>query len=456
MRSKVIFMSITLLCLATACSAPQNLQQTVPSPDYAISTSRVASVQSSPHQSLDNKLIVGYQGWFGCPGDFENNTRWQHWFLNTDRADDLLVDQLPSLREFSPRDLCATSMKRADGSPIYLFSSQNPRVVATHFQWMKQHGVDGVAAQRFISELDDAASKRRLDNVLRNIRAAAEATGRFFYVTYDVSGANPATVIDAIRADWRHLNDTLKITASPNYLHDNAKPVLQLWGFGFEGRPGDAAPVLSLVNDLKAGQNALRAATVIGGVPTHWRTLDGDAKRDPAWRNVYAAYDVLSPWTVGRFGDDSGVDRFVRDRVMPDLALLRGTRQRYMPVIFPGFSWVNLMKQREKIGGEKNVAKLNQISRRCGNFLWKQASSMMDAGATTLYAAMFDEVDEATALFPTEPRPDALPKNTAMIYLNNDGCVLPDDWYLNIAGKVGAHLKERRQLPRSLNSVLTP
>ena len=81
---------------------------------------------------------------------------------------------------------------------------------------------------------------------------------------------------------------------------------------------------------------------------------------------------------------------------------------------------------------------------------------MMDAGATTLYAAMFDEVDEATALFPTEPWPDALPKNTAMIYLNNDGCVLPDDWYLNIAGKVGAHLQERRQLPRSLNSVLTP
>jgi hypothetical protein len=453
MHIKLTTSFIALTCALVACSAPRTLQQSVPLREHAIIS---AHTHLPPHQSLDNKLIVGYQGWFGCPGDFENNTRWQHWFLNSDRADDLLVDQLPSVREFAAADLCATSMKRADGSPIFLFSSQNPRVVAMHFQWMKQHGVDGVAAQRFISELDDAASKRRLDNVLRNIRAAAEATGRFFYVTYDVSGANPATVIDAVRADWRHLNDVLKITASPNYLHDNAKPVLQLWGFGFEGRPGDAAQVLALIHDLKTGQNSLRAATMIGGVPTNWRTLDGDAKRDTAWRNVYAAYDVLSPWTVGRFGDDNGVDRFVRDRVMPDLAALRSGRQRYMPVIFPGFSWVNLMKQREKISSEKNAAKLNQISRRCGNFLWKQASSMTDAGATTLYAAMFDEVDEATALFPTEPGPDALPKDTAMIYLNNDGCALPDDWYLNIAGKVGAHLKERRQLPRSLSGAMTP
>jgi hypothetical protein len=460
MRNKFVFAFITLACAISACGAPRTLQQAVPSQERMAVSSNALSVHIPPHQSLDHKLIVGYQGWFGCPGDFENNTRWQHWFLNTDRADELMVDQLPSLREFSPRDLCPTSMKRADGSPIFLFSSQNPRVVATHFQWMKKHGVDGVAAQRFISELNDAASKRRRDNVLRNIRAAAEATGRFFYVTYDVSGANPATVTDAVRADWRHLNDTLKITASPNYLYDSGKPVLQLWGFGFEGRPGDANQVLSLISDLKAGQNSLRAATMIGGVPTNWRTLDGDAKRGAQWRDVYAAYDVLSPWTVGRYGeengDDNGVDRFARDRVTPDLAMLRNTRQRYMPVIFPGFSWVNLMKQRGKIGSEKNAAKLNQISRRCGNFLWKQASSMMDAGATTLYAAMFDEVDEATALFPTEPKPDALPKDTAMIFLNNDGCALPDDWYLNIAGKVGAHLNEKRALPRSLNSVMTP
>lgn len=456
MRNKLAIIFIVVMCAAGACSAPRTLERSALPQSQVITRSDVSPANFAPHQSLNHKLIVGYQGWFGCPGDFENNTRWQHWFLNTDRAEDLVVDQLPSVNEIAQADLCPTSMKRSDGSTVFLFSSQNPRVVKTHFQWMKKRGVDGVAAQRFISELSDPVAKRRMDNVLHNIRSAAEATGRFFYVTYDVSGANPATVIDAVRADWRHLNDTQKITASSNYLHDNAKPVLQLWGFGFEGRPGDAAQVLSLINDLKAGQNSLRAATMIGGVPTNWRTLDGDAKRGAAWREVYAAYDVLSPWTVGRYGDDNGVDRFVRDRVTPDLAMLQNSRQRYMPVIFPGFSWANLMKQRAKMSGEKNAAKLNQISRRCGNFLWKQASSMMDAGATTLYAAMFDEVDEATALFPTEPKSTALPRDTAMIYLNNDGCALPDDWYLNIAGKVGAHLKERRQLPRSLQSVIVP
>jgi len=30
---------------------------------------------------LKGRLIVGYQGWFGCPNDFEDNKVWQHWFV---------------------------------------------------------------------------------------------------------------------------------------------------------------------------------------------------------------------------------------------------------------------------------------------------------------------------------------------------------------------------------------
>jgi hypothetical protein len=161
MHIRLIAASIALTLAVSACGTPLASQPALLKPQGTtfVPHSPVAELPGRAligegsnarvpvHQSLDHKLIVGYQGWFGCPGDFENNTRWQHWFLNTDRADELMVDQLPSLREFAPRDLCPTSMKRTDGSPIFLFSSQNPRVVATHFQWMKQHGVDGVAAQ---------------------------------------------------------------------------------------------------------------------------------------------------------------------------------------------------------------------------------------------------------------------------------------------------------------------
>ena len=39
-------------------------------------------------------------------------------------------------------------------------------------------------------------------------------------------------------------------------------------------------------------------------------------------------------------------------------------------------------------------------------FLWRQASNLLDAHVETMYAAMFDEVGETTALFPVEIRSD--------------------------------------------------
>jgi hypothetical protein len=414
-------------------------------------------VPSQPiHTSLRGKMVVGYQGWFGCPGDFEDNQSWRHWFLNSDRSEDLLVDQLPSVRGFAESDLCPTSLKRADGSRIFLFSSQNPRVVATHFRQMQQHGIDGAAVQRFVVEFNDARALRRVDNVLRNVRAAAEASGRAFYITYDVSGANDATVVEDVRRDWQHLVNESKILESPMYLYDNGKPVLQLWGFGFEGRPGEVGKVAALINDLKRGANGLRATTLIGGVPTYWRTLSEDAKKDAAWRNVYLSYDVISPWSVGRYADDAGADRFVRDLVVPDIATARAAGIRYMPVMFPGFSWRNLMAQNAKLGRPTNAANLNSIPRQCGNFLWTQASNLINTGVETIYVAMFDEVDEATALMPTEARREALPHDASMIYLNNDGCTLPEDWYLNVTGKAAQFLKAKRATPKRLNSVVTP
>jgi hypothetical protein len=431
----------------TAAVPPPGFPQVAPvQPGVAKPLSLVAA-----QTGVSAKVIVGYQGWFGCPGDFEGNTGWRHWFLANDAPDQLTVEQIPSTRGIDDRDLCLTSLKRPDGAPIKLFSSQNPRVVATHFRWMREHNIDGAAAQRFVVEMDDPASHRRLDNVMRNVRAAAEASGRVFFVTYDISGANPATVIDQLRRDWRHLVNTLKLTESPNYLHDRGKPMLQLWGFGFEGRPGEAQAVQTLIDDLKVGRDGLRAVTLIGGVPSHWRTLTGDAKPDAAWARVYRSYDVISPWSVGRFGDDNGAALFVRNFVAPDLAETRRLGIGYMPVMFPGFSWYNLMTQR----GQKSAAIENQIPRRCGNFMWQQAGALMTAGVDSIYAAMFDEVDEATSLFPTESSASSLPVNSKMVYLNQDGCALPEDFYLRVTGKVAEHLKKRQVPPRDLGRVVS-
>lgn len=401
---------------------------------------------------LDRKLIVGYQGWFGCPDDFGDNKNWQHWFVNATQPQNFTVDYLPSLREFNTKDLCATRLRRPDGGPVYLYSAQNRNVVSTHFRWMQEHGIDGAAIQRFVGAISDKEKRQRSDNVFRNVIAAAKEHGRVFFVVYDVSGANPVTVVDDVRDDWRHLVRDLKLTESPGYLFDHGKPVLELWGFGFVDRPGTADEVAELIRDLKNGRKGLPPATLIGGVPTNWRTLSGDSKSNPAWAAIYRSYDVISPWSVGRFSDDAGADAFVQKDMKPDLAETKRLGLGYMPVIFPGFSWYNLMTNRN----QQNRAILNQVPRRCGNFLWRQVFNTLQAGNDMLYAAMFDEVDEGTALFPVETHADKLPVGARMVTLNQDGCSLPDDWYLRVIGKAGEYLRNRQVPPRELNAVIRP
>jgi hypothetical protein len=87
---------------------------------------------------------------------------------------------------------------------------------------------------------------------------------------------------------------------------------------------------------------------------------------------------------------------------------------------------------------------LNEIPRRCGRFLQHQVANLLGSGATSLYAAMFDEVDEATALFPLETRKDAAPAGAALLALDADGCVLPEDWYLDLTGRAAQALRTRK------------
>jgi hypothetical protein len=39
------------------------------------------SAASELTETLEGRIILGYQGWNGCPKDFEDNKVWQHWFV---------------------------------------------------------------------------------------------------------------------------------------------------------------------------------------------------------------------------------------------------------------------------------------------------------------------------------------------------------------------------------------
>jgi len=69
---------------------------------------------------------------------------------------------------------------------------------------------------------------------------------------------------------------------------------------------------------------------------------------------------------------------------------------------------------------------------------------------------MFDEADEATAIFPAETRLDRLPAGAKMVFLNQDGCGLPDDWYLRVTGSAAGFLHRSQVPPRELDAVIRP
>ena len=100
-------------------------------------------------------------------------------------------------------------------------------------------------------------------------------------------------------------------------------------------------------------------------------------------------------------------------------------------MLFPGFSWHNMH------GGL-----LDQIPRRKGEFLWSQFQAAARAEVKMAYVAMFDEVDEGTAIFKCT---NDVPLGEPAKFLTLDG--LPSDHYLRLVGK-GARMI-RREIPAS-------
>jgi hypothetical protein len=233
------------------------------------------------------------------------------------------------------------------------------------------------------------------------------------------------------------------VTASSAYLRHRGHPLVGLWGLGFAGRPIDPENARILLQVLR-GQSP-GGITIVGGVPAYWRQLKNDADTDPKWTTVYQALDVISPWTVGPYVDLTGVDTY-RATLAGDLERSKSFGIDYMPVVFPGFSWHNLMMA----NGQPTKAIFNSIPRQCGKFYWRQVYNATNVGITMLYNAMFDEVDEGTAMFKVVPTHVGLPERPAFVTLDADGCQLPSDWYLRLAGAATRSLSISERLPKEM------
>ena len=389
--------------------------------------------------TMYHKLLMGYQGWFACAGDGSPVNQWVHWFRNNNPvATNATVDFWPDISELDADELFATSMTLSNGLPAKLYSAYKQKTVLRHFKWMKDNHLDGVFLQRFSSELSSPSFSALRNQVAANVRTGAETYGRVFAIMYDISGQPTNTLVSTLTNDWAYLVNTMQITQSPFYLRHKGKPVIAIWGFGFSGRPDTPAMAQQVISFFKAA-----GCTVMGGLPTYWRTLNNDAQTNTAWAPVFHSFDIISPWSVGRYADNAGADSFRSNLIVPDLIDVTNVGREYMPVIFPGFSWHNL-----------NAGPLNQIPRNAGSFYWRQAYNAVRSGCTMIYGAMFDEVDEGTAMYKLAPTAAELPAQGTFVPLNIDGTTLPSDWYLKLADQAGKML--RGEIPVQSTIPISP
>ena len=398
--------------------------------------------------TMYGKIITGYQGWFSCIGDGSQFIdTWGHWF-HWDATPDtitLKVDMWPDIRELDEDELFTTNMKMSDGSPAMLFSSYKEKTVLRHFKWMQEYGIDGVFLQRFVSGLYDKTTPSFdfTRQVMQNVRVGCESYGRVFAIEYDITDADPNLIVNIIKQDWISLVDEIKITQSERYLKHKGKPVVVLWGFGFNDGHHDftSSQAMELIDWFKTTAEEKYQATLVGGVPSRWRTCRDDSFPDPEngikWSAVYRSYDVILPWTVGRYSNINEANLWKEHMTKPDLIDAKSHEIDYMPVVFPGFSFHNMHRN---FHGTP-VPPLNEIKREGGTFYWKQIYNAISAFKeiaceyAMVKVAMFDEVDEGTAIFKLAPTINDVPLGVDFVTLDIDGDNLPGDWYLTLTGE---------------------
>jgi hypothetical protein len=393
------------------------------------------------HPTLERRVMVGYQGWYRTPDDGAG-LGWSHYQAPREKAPapgKVGIDFWPDVSELTPAEKFPTALRQADGTTAYLFSSHHPLTVDRHFRWMRDYGIDGAWVQRFATQVTGndargAARRRATDDVLRYARAGAEHHGRAFAVMYDLSGLR-AGAMPRVIEDWKHLVDDLEVRRSAAYQRHRDRPVVAIWGVGFsDGRAYTLAECAALIDFLHHDPH-YGGNTVLLGVPTWWREQQRDAMADPELHAVLARADILSPWTPGRYRDLAGVARHAETKWSPDLAWCRARGIDYMPVVFPGFSWRNL----------KGVS--DSIDRLDGRFLWAQYHAATSAGATMIYQAMFDEMDEGTQIFKVTNAP---PVDTLLARY----APLPGDFYLRLVGRAAAYLRAGGVVPAEMPAIV--
>ena len=338
------------------------------------------------YKSYDQLVMAGYQGWFAAQGD-ESERGWYHYDGKCGFGPGCsTIDMWPDMSEYPKR--YETPFSFADGSKAALYSPYDESTIDLHFKWMKEYDIDGVHMQRFVVEINGSKvkGKRHFNKVLENALKASVKYGRAISIMYDLSGCKKEDIAH-IAKDFNELQkqfDLFDNVKNPTYLRHNGKPLISIWGVGFnDKRKYSIADVDALVTKLKGTNNKV---SVLLGVPYYWRTFGRDTENNPALHELIKKCDIIMPWAVGRYK----MENYDSSIVAADVKWAKANGVDYVPLVFPGFSWGNL---------KNDVSMYNSVPRVKGDFLWKQIAGAKMGGAKSLYVAMFDEIDEGTAIY---------------------------------------------------------
>jgi len=368
--------------------------------------------------SLIGKVICGYQGWFRAAGDLAG-MGWDH-YGNEDFSD-LTVEMWPDMLEYSQEEKYPVpGWTHEDGSQAYLFSSANKRTVLRHFQWMEAYGIDGAAIQRFIGG-ENLNLPKETFRIPAYAREAANRTGRTYYIMYDMSGCDTTLLVDILKTDWQFFIDSMKITDDDRYLHHEGKPVVGIFGFY---RDRFSAKLAQEVLDVFQNEGPYEAFIAGSG---QWWVNRVEA---PVWLEVFDRMDAWIPWNVGNYNGDYAETSYWSD----DQLYFDSAGVLYMPLIFPGFSWDNL---------KDNPPGTTHKSRLKGEFMWKQFLEARQLDAQAVYIAMYDEIDEGTAIFKVT---NDIPVNHYLIDLEG----LNSDFYLLLAGEGTRIIRNEISVPQEM------
>ena len=381
-------------------------------------TKTTESMSRVRFKSIRNLVMAGYQGWFNTPEDGAG-LGWKHFEKEKEfKPGKCTIDLWPDVSEYEKT--YETAFKLPDETPAKVFSSYDASTTDLHFKWMKQYGIDGVFMQRFVVSIRNQKGKDNYNKILNNAVLSAEKYDRAICLMYDLSGME-AGEEDILIRDWKELCEKHKLVSRNNnhYVYHHGKPLVAVWGIGFnDRRKYGYEQVKKIIDFLKS-----EGCSILVGVPTHWRTLTIDAVSDTRLLELVKQADIVHPWLVGRF--DNHTYEPYRKSIEEDIKWCKANGKDYIPVLFPGFSWHNMKKD----------APQNMIPRLGGRFFWKQVKGAVDAGAESLYLAMFDEIDEGTAFFKCTNTPPV--GESSFITYEGEA----PDHYLWLAGEAAKYLR---------------